>query len=250
MTISSTPSMFPLIDEYILSGYKKAGLLPLEVDVGFDSSWAGKAAHGRVIMNRTIESLAMEGFIDHFVSFTNIILVVDQSVYTQGTDFDTDLTLINIVDTGNYIPASNASEVVNTTGETPVSPMSKHQWGMLSNKSSSGRVTRYFVDLNGPLMTIHVWPRPNETAKIRFKTHRIPGSSSTGSNNADLKRHWGTWLVNALAYELMTDAKLPLDERAMIREDRDAIMAKIKTYETSNEAPDVIFTHSSPWINF
>jgi len=250
MTISASVSTFPLVDEYILSAYKKSGLVPLEASIGFDTSWSAKAAHGRVIMNRVVEGLAIEGFIDHFVNFTLINMVVDQSVYVQGTDFDLNLTLINIVDSGNYIPASNALETTNTVGESPVSPMSKHAWGTLANKSSSGRVTRYFVDLNGPLMTIHVWPRPNETGKIRFKTHRIPGSNDVGSSNVDLKRHWGDWLVYAIAYQLMTDAKLPLDERQICREDRDAIMARMKAYETSNEPVDAIFNHVSPWQNF
>lgn len=250
MAVSATPSTLSTIDEYLLDSYKKAGLIPLEADIGFDASWNAKAAHGRKIMNRVIEGLATEGFLDYFVPFEVVDLISGQALYTQGTDFDTAGTILNFVDSGSYIPESNDPEEVETTSETPVSPMSAHQWQTLATKNAEGKVTRYYLQRNGSLLHLYLWPIPNEDAKIRFRVLRIPGSSSTGSDNADLKRHWGDWLVHAIAYQLMTDAKLPIEERTLCRSDRDAIMNKLKTCETSNEPPDVIFNHTTPWSNF
>lgn len=250
MSVAALPAAQPIIDEYILQAFKKAGLTPLEASIGFDADWNAKAAHGRVILNRLIEGLATKGFLDHFQSFTVVELVAGSQSYTQGTDWDDDMLVLNIIDTGSHIPESNDPEEFKTTGETPVSPMSMHQFQSLSSKTSEGTPTRYFLHRNAQLLTIYLWPIPAEDSKIRFRTLRIPASNSVGSNEPDLKRHWGSWIVHALAYELMTDAKLPLDERAICRDDRDAIMAEIKTEATSNEPPDVVFNHSSPWSNF
>lgn len=251
MTVASTPSSLLTIDGYVLDAYKKSGLLPIEAEIGFDDSWNAKATHGRRILNRLLEGLARKGFIQHFESFTIVDMVADQAQYIQGTHWDTDGVVLNIHDTGNYIPESNDPEEVETTGETPVSPMSVHQWGMLANKSATGTPTKYFLHRNGPsLLNLYIWPIPTEAGKIRFRTLRIPGSSDVGSNDVDLKRQWGEWLVHALAYEIMTDSKLPLDERTIVRDDRDRIMAEMMTSESSNEGPDMIFTHATGWTNF
>jgi hypothetical protein len=94
---------------------------------------------------------------------------------------------------------------------------------------------------------MRLWPVPSEAGKIRFRTHRIPGSSSVGSDNPDFKRHWEQWAVLALAYEFMTDSSMPLDERQLMRMDRDAAFEKLKSYDTNNLGPDVVFVHSTPW---
>lgn len=244
MAVASTNSTLLTSDEYILDGYKKAGLIPIEFEIGGDSQWNAKAAHGRRVLNRLVEGLATEGFIDHFQAFEVLSLTADDGLYTLDSD------ILNVIDTGSYIPEYNGAETEETTGETPVSPMSIHQWQQLSAKSATGTPSKYFLHRNGASLELHLWPLPSEAGKIRFRVHRIPGTNSAGSDNVDLKRHWGSWLVHALAYEFMTDAKLPLDERMLVRGDRDQIMAKIKAYETSNEPVDMVFCHSSPWSNF
>jgi hypothetical protein len=244
MAVSSSISTLPTIDEYLLAAYKKAGLLPLQASIGYDNEWNAMAAHGRTTLNRLVEGLAVEGFLDHFQAFEVVTLTAGDGTYTLDSD------ILNVVDTGSYIPASNAAEVEETVGETPVSPMSIHQWNGLSTKNATGTPTRYFLHRNASSLEIHLWPLPDEAGKIRFRVHRIPGSNSTGSDNVDLKRHWGNWIVHALAYEFMSDAKLALDERALCRQDRDEYLAKVKAYDTSNEPPDLYFCHSTPWSNF
>jgi hypothetical protein len=241
MAVSAVNSTLLTSDEYILDGYKRAGLVPIEFDVGADISWNAKAAHGRRTLNRLVEGLSAEGLIVHFEVFEVVSLTANDGYYTLDSD------ILNLVDSGSYLPAFNASEVEETSSETPVTPMSAHQWNQLVTKNHYGTPTRYFLHRNGSSLELHLWPIPVEAGKIRFRAHRIPGSNSAGSDNVDLKRHWGTWIVNALAYEFMADSKLPLDERVLVRSDRDAALLKIKAYETSNEPPDVVFAHSTPW---
>lgn len=246
MTIASSASTLSTIDELILQGYIRAGLIPLEFDIGGDSNWNQRAAHGRTILNRLINNLAVEGFIDHFVNFFVLDLTSGTTVYS----IDPDENILNFVDHGSYIPESNDPEEVETTGETPVRPITRHRWNSLSSKIAEARPTLYYLHRNGPDLTVYLWPTPNEDGKIRFQVHRIPGNNSTGNNTPDLQRQWDSWMVAALAYELMSDAKLPIDERVIIRDDRDALLAKLKAYETSNEPPDVVFSHQSPWQSF
>lgn len=246
MTVSATASTYNIIDELILMGYKRAGLIPLEFAIGGDSQWNAKAEHGRQTLSRLVNGLATQGFIDHFVDFFVLDLVAGQTVYA----IDPDDNILNFVDSGSHIPDSNGTEEVETTGETPVKPMSRHRWNSLSSKVATSTPTLYYLHRNGPDLTLYLWPTPNLTSKIRFQIHRIPGSNSTGTDNVDLQRQWDSWITYALAYEFMSDAKLSIEERDICRQDRDAELVKLKAYETSNEPPDVIFTHSTPWSNF
>lgn len=243
MTVSATASTYNTIDELILQGYKRAGLLPLEFEIGADTQWNGKAAHGRKTLDRLVNGLATLGFIDHFTTF----FVLDLVAGTPNYAIDPDDNILNFVDSGSHIPTVNGTEEIETTGETPVKPMSRHRWNTLSAKVAQSTPTLYYLDRSGPDLTVYLWPVPSAASKIRFQVHRIPGGNSLGTNNVDVQRHWDQWIVNALAYEFMSDAKLDLEERQLVRADRDAEIEKLKAYETSNEPPDVIFVHSTPW---
>ncbi len=243
MTISATASTLSTIDEIILQAYKRAGLLPIEFSIGADVQWNARAEHGRQTLNRLVNGLATLGFIDHFVDFLVLDLVAGQTTYA----IDPDSNVLNFVDSGSHIPTVNGTEEVETTGETPVKPISRHRWNSLSTKAAESTSTLYYLHRNGPDLTVYLWPTPSAASKIRFQVHRIPGSNSLGTNTPDLQRHWDSWMVSALAYEFMSDAKLSLDERQLVRADRDAELEKLKAYETSNEPPDTLFIHSTPW---
>lgn len=245
MAINANPSTIATIDEVILAGFKKAAMLPIEYGIGSDTQWAAKAAYGRDTLNRILEAASTERFFEYFVNLDVLDLVAGTHQYTLDAD------ILNIVDDGSYIPASNDPEEEETTGETPVKPMSGFRWNQLSSKASQGIPVHYFIERNNQnasgQLQLRLWPVPSEAGKIRFRTHRIPGSSSTGSDNPDFKRHWKQWVVYALAYEFMVDGSMPLDERQAMRQDRDVLFEKLKSYDTSNLGPDVVFVHSTPW---
>lgn len=246
MAVSSTASTLNTIDEIILQGYRRAKLIPIDFDIGGDSQWNAKAAHGRLTLDRLINQLAVHGFLDHFTTF----YVHDLTAGTPNYAISLSENILNFVDSGSHIPLVNAAEEIETTGETPVHPISRARWQQLSAKSAQGTPTLFYIDRNGSQLTLYVWPVPSQASKIRFQVHRIPGSNTVGSNNPDVLRHYDSWLVNALAYELMSDSGLPIEERLACREDRDAEWARLKAYETSNEPPDIIFSHGTPWSNF
>jgi hypothetical protein len=241
MAVSANISELLTVDGYILDGYKRAGLIPLEAEIGFDSQWNAKAAHGRRTLNRLIEGLAGEGVLVHFENFDVLDLDTGVGLY-ELEDY-----VLNVVDSCSYIPEVNAAEEEETVGETPVTPMSVHQWNQLSAKDAVGTPTKYMLQRNGSTLNLRLWPLPAEDGKLRMRVHRISASNDSGSDNVDLKRHWGTWIVNALAYEFMADSKLPLEERMLVRGDRDQALAKMKLYDTSNEPPDLVFCHTTPW---
>lgn len=246
MTINANPEAFPTIDEVILDAYKKAGLLPLEFGIGSDVQWASKAAHGRRTLNRLLAAFSTHRFFEYFINYDYLQTTAGVNIYNLDSD------VLNVVDDGSYIPASNSGEVEQTTGETPVKPMSAFRWNQLSGKDSTGTPMHYSLERSndntvlGQLL-IRLWPVPNEDASIRFRVHRIPGSSGTGSDNPDFKRHWELWAVYALAYEFMVDSSMPVEERQLMKNDRDAAWEVIKSYDTNNTPPDVVFVHSTPW---
>jgi hypothetical protein len=241
MAISVTPSVASTIDELILDSYKKAGLLPVEYGIGADVQWNAKAAHGRRTLNRLLASYSTERFFECFVNLDVVTLVAGTNQYTLDAD------ILNVIDDGSYIPASNLLEVEKTSGETPVKPMSAYLWNQLSAKRSRATPVHYFIERNQSQIIMRLWPVPSEAGRIRFRTHRIPGSSSTGADNPDFKRHWELWALYALAYEFMTDGSMPLDERQLMRADRDMAFEKLKSYDTNNIGPDVLMVHSTPW---
>lgn len=246
MAIEIEQSEFPAIDEVILDAYKKAGLLPIEYGIGSDIQWQAKAAHGRRTLNRLLNSYSTHRFFEYFQRFAVVQMVVGQSSYALTVD------ILNIIDDGSYIPQSNDPEETDTTGETPVKPMSAFRWNQLSSKASSGTPVHYYIERGqllssaGPL-TLHVWPMPSEAGKIRFRAHRIPGDSSIGDSNPDFKRHWELWAVYALAYEFATDSSMGFEDRKLLRADRDEAFEVLKAYDTMNTPPDTIFVHSTPW---
>lgn len=245
MAINANPSTVPTIDEVVLDAFKKAGLLPIEFGIGSDVQWTSKAAHGRRALNRLLAANSTHRYFEYFVNLDVLDLVIGTHSYTLDAD------ILNVLDDGSYIPASNSPEEEQTSGETPVKPMSAFRWNQLSGKESRGIPMHYYLERNNQNadgeLQLRVWPIPSELGKIRFRTHRIPGSSSTGSDNPDFKRHWELWAVYALAYELMGDGSMPLEERQLMRQDRDAAFEVLKSYDTNNTAPDTIFVHTTPW---
>lgn len=246
MAINAVPASLPTIDEVILDAYKKAGLLPIEFGIGSDVQWAAKAAHGRRTLNRLLASASTHRFFEYFIRYDYLELLTNVNVYELSVD------VLNVVDDGSYIPPSNDLEQEKTTGETPVKPMSAFRWNQLSGKASHGVPMHYSLErgLNnseaGPLI-IRVWPIPTEAAFIRFRVHRIPGSSFTGSDNPDFKRHWELWAVKALAYEFMVDSSMSLESCQLMKRDADELFEVLKSYDTNNTPPDVVFVHSTPW---
>lgn len=245
MPLNLSSSELPTIDQVVLDGYKKAGLLPIEFGIGSDVQWAARAAHGRRALNRLMAAFSTHRFFEYFTRYDFLELVANENVYSLSAD------VLNIIDDGSYIPASNDPEQEQTTGETPVKPMSGYRWNQLSGKNSIGTPMHYHLERNrqdtSGLLELHLWPIPNEDGKIRFRVHRIPSSSSIGSDNPDFKRHWELWAVYALAYELMVDSSMPLDACDRMRRDRDEAWETIKAYDTNNTPPDVVFVHSTPW---
>jgi hypothetical protein len=243
MAINASPYSMPIIDEVILDGFKKAGLLPLEYGIGSDVQWTAKAAHGRRTLNRILAASSTERYFEYFVNLDVLDLTDDVNQYSLDAD------ILNLIDDGSYIPFSNDPEEEKTAGETPVKPISGFRWNQLSAKKSRGTPVHYFIERNQAQLIIRIWPTPSENGKIRFRTHRIPGSSSIGSDNPDFKRHWELWAVYALAYEFMADGSMPLEERQLMRADRDKAFELLKSYDTNNTPPDVVFVHSTPWSN-
>jgi hypothetical protein len=245
VSINATQADFPTIDEVVLDAYKKAGLLPIEFGIGSDVQWAAKAAHGRRALNRLLAAHSTHRFFEYFVNLD--VVELDVGIHTYALEPD----ILNIIDDGSYIPASNGVEVEQTTGETPVKPISAARWNQLSGKNSTGTPMYYFIERNSlnsnGNLQLRVWPIPSEQGRIRFRTHRIPGSSSTGSDNPDFKRHWELWAVRALAYELMVDSSMPLDACDRMKRDADEAFSVLKSYDTNNTPPDVAFVHATGW---
>lgn len=240
MAEATAVSVEPIIDEIVLDAYKKSGLLPITFAIGNDSEWDAKATHGRKTLTRIINGLSVHGFLDYFVDFYDLELTNGELCYCLDPE------VLNVVSDGSYIPESN-TDTLETDGETQVNQISAYRWNQLSSKSSTGRPSQMYIHRQGKTVQVRLWPIPDENAVIRLRIHRIPFSSQDGSKNVDLRRYWEDYLIHALAYQLMTDSKLPIDERVECKLERDSILANIKNYAVQNEPPMVISMHKTPY---
>lgn len=240
MAVSSSLSTVATIDKILLRAYKKAGLVPIEFEIGGDADWNAKAAHGREILTDIMDGPKINSSIDYFRSFFDLTLTADEQYYNLDAD------ILNVIGDASYIDASNA-DTKDTTGETIVTQINRHRWNTLSSKSSSGRPSLFLVIREGKTLSVRLWPQPDEAGTIRFDVHSLNVSHETGSDDINLRRYWKDYLVHAVAWQLMIDAKLPLEEQVSVKQEMDSLLIECKKLAEPNVAPVLIHTHSTAW---
>jgi hypothetical protein len=242
MAIASAPATESIIDQVVLSAFKKAGLLPIEYEIGADSTWAAKSSHGRDILNRIIYSPEVNSSIDYFMDFDDVVLTANEQYYTMNSD------VLNVIGDASYIPADNA-DTKDTDGETIVTQINVHRWNTLSSKNASGRPSLFYVKRTGKSIQVRLWPQPDEAGTIRFQVHTLAASSKVGSDDFDLRRYWENYLVHAVACELMVDSKMPVEDQTIVLAERNRLLVECKKAAEPNEPPVLILTHRTGWSN-
>lgn len=243
MTLGTSPSTLKTIDQLILLAYRKAGLLPLEFDVG-GTDWVQKASHAYLLLDNLIDNLAVHGYLARFVDFYDLQLTEDEQYYTLPS------SILNVFDNGSYI-REDEDDTKDTTGETPVEPISRSRWQQLSTKSASGTPVYYYAhrraDNVDSQIELRIWPQPDEDGTIRLQVHKFLAGNSDGNDTIDLDRHWNMYIIYALAYEIAEDSQMPEDKLGRLGRERDKHLVYAKSYSSDNEGIDIVLSHTTPW---
>jgi hypothetical protein len=140
-----------------------------------------------------MDALQAEGVMTRHVDLYLLPLVAGQTdPYTMPAD------TIDCIGTAMYIDAVNTN-----AGETPVQPILREAYQVLSAKSATGRPYLYYVDRQ-ETVKVYLWPQPTVTGDhIRFQRHKLAGDNNDTSKTPDMERYWVKYLVYATAHHLM-----------------------------------------------
>lgn len=197
MAISASTGREFTIGQHIALAYKTAGLL--------EASQEPSAADynlGRQVLENILDSLEIHGVFARAVTFHELTLVVDQYIY------DMPAWVMEVIRSGAYIDPDET--VSAASGETPVEQIRREQWQAISNKSATGRPTRYFTDRNANLQSVYLWPIPDEAGTIRFQVIRHLADADDNAATLDLERYWNKYIQYALCSALCEAKSQPV----------------------------------------
>jgi hypothetical protein len=209
VTIATTPSTAPSVNELILLALKRAGVLPIESRLS-GANMVPKLEHGRQTLNLIMDSLATEGFIARTTGFHDLSLVAGESYYTLPSD------ILDVHEDAMFVPSSNP-DTKHTTGELVCKQVDLYKWSTLTVKGSiSTRPQLYCPFRHGASVNLRFWPVPSEAGVMRLNVTRLFGSSSDGTKSPDLERFWYDCLVWQLAYYIAVDSSMPADRVTLL----------------------------------
>lgn len=135
---------------------------------------------------------ATKDYHDFRIQRQSFTLVQSQASYVAGTDFDTGLTGVAIVDVIDAVLRRNGVD-------TPVELMPRSELLNIPEKDIEGRPDRVFIDKQRDGITMTFWPVPeNSTDELHFDAVFKFEDSDTAADNTDIP--W--YMYDAFAYGL------------------------------------------------
>lgn len=180
MTTSGTYSFNPTIQEIIDESYERIGIDPatltgrhlksarFSMNVMF-SEWGAKEIHQWTLEQKT------------------------QTLTISDPTYDLDTRTYDVFDM-----------VLRRSGvDTPMVPMSRDDYLMIPNKTTTGRPDRYFVDrsLTTPTLTLYLVPE-NSTDQIIYYQLRRLQDVTAGSETPDVRIEWIEATISGLSAKL------------------------------------------------
>ena len=204
------------IDEIIEEAYERIGMQGVS---------GNQLRLARRSLNIMFQEWGNRGLHYWEVANNSITLVDGQAVYTmfRSTDDGTSsATAVYGVDDVLEASYRNASSV-----DTPLTKISRSTYQALSNKSSEGQPTQYFVQRFIDKVTITVYPLPNSTAASNYlNIYYVKRIQDVGaySNATDTPYRFVPCMISGLAYYLsMKFAPQRTQEMKLLYEDEFAL---------------------------
>lgn len=114
---------------------------------------------------------------------------------TQNYDIDPDVDG-RVIDVNNVLVRRNSID-------TGIYPMSRDEWLEIPDKTKEGRPSRYFADKRTTVVTIYLWPVPeNSTDTLIMDVMRKFQDAGYASDEPDIPYYMREAFVSSLAYWL------------------------------------------------
>lgn len=103
--------------------------------------------------------------------------------------------------------------------DTPMTPLSRHDYYDLPNKANTGTITQYFFDPKLTTGMINLWPAPSDAqSTFSFTWYKPIQNFDSGNDDADLPQEWIDCLVFNLARVMAPEYGVPMEAYNVIKE--------------------------------
>lgn len=236
MTVAATSIKEFTRREILRRALKKARLLHLAQNPSETSPIVQDASE---CLEMKLGDLQAEGMLDETGELKTLAL-------TAGTTPD---TAIALPEETNDVRGTCTLLTGSGGAETPVLPMGQEEWQRLTDKTVLGMPTRYYVH-RLLSVSLYLWPGVDAAASgwtLRYRQIRLLKGNGDGATTMDLRRHWTTYLVYAVAHELATDNSQDVQYCGYLRSERDRLLGKSMAHARPKAPIQMHSTHRGPW---
>lgn len=228
MTVSSSTTYEPDVKEVVTHAFRKAGLMDFRetlatVDPAFSS-------HGRKALERIIDELPVHGIFARAVPLVDVDIVAGTQEYTLSSSY------LDVVNDAMFLSDAQGE------GQTLVKQIAREDWQVITNKDSSGRPARFYVDRTGDLKIL-LWPVPSEAGTLTVEAHRLLADVQDENATVDLQRYWMDYLVHALAHQLATDSSVEMPRVLYLGKLAQMKLRQCRRYARQREVPRTRLHH-------
>lgn len=190
------------------------------------------------ILERRLADLQAEGMLDETGELKTLNLVA-------GTLPTTDIALPS--ETNDV--RGTCMLITGNGSEQPVFPMSQEEWETQPNKEELGTPNKYYVH-RLLAVTLRLHPGVSDDAvgwQLRYRQIRLLKGAGSGSNTMDLRRHWSTYLVYAVAHDLAVANSQDVAFCGYLRSERDRLRTRSLAHSRPKAPITMHLTYRKPW---
>lgn len=235
MTVAATVTRELNINQICKNALRLAGVLEVhqEVDEADGSAM-------RDFLETTVDALQSKGIIARTQSTYLLTLTSGTYIYSLPSN------VLDVIGNGAYIAASEA-DVTKASGETPVVPMDLATWQGLPSKNATGRPFRFYAHREATLVSVYLWPIPDEAGRIRLRTVRLLADNNDGAATVDLERPWSEYLLYALAHKAALYKSQNLAKATYFENLADKALAQCIAFANEHVDVQVTLDHPTAW---
>lgn len=233
MTVNPSSTNEFTISSVIRLAYLTAGLMSPNESLS-SPDWTARAGVAAEFLELITKSLQPGAIIARHVTFTTVSMVAGTGSYSVPASVLTYVGTAMFKETG-------------TDTETPVQPMTRDDYQLISDKTVDGVPARYYLHRMATTQLLYIDPIPDTAGTLTLQTHQLVADSTTTSYTPDLERHWTDWLVYELAHRLAMSNTLPLPECSRLRGLAEIELSKCKAYSKQTLPVYAQVGHSTGW---
>lgn len=234
MTVASTNTRELNLDQLMRRAMQTAGIMAFEsvIDAN-DEQWRQRSAYGRDQLEFILDRLQAEGVILRDVVRYPLTLVAGTASYALPAD-----TL--------DVHGDAMFQLDPTASESTVRPMDREEYHAISDKTSEGTPTRFWLERLG-VCTVYLHQVPEAGGTLYLQRKKMLADSKLGTNTPDLERYWHDYLQFELAYRYALASSLQADEKALLKAEAAEAKVTAQNYARQFVPSQIALDHRTGW---